>query len=99
MDEGRQADGKFKPGNPGNPNGNPGNAAKHFRALIERNTSDEEFLAGWKAVKEAVASGDMKAATLFFERLLGKPVQAVELSGQDGGALVVTFKKGEGGGA
>ena len=92
-DEDRQTDGRFKPGNKGNPNGNPGNAAKHFRALLERNTSDEEFLAGWKAIKEAVASGDMKAAELFFSRLLGKPVQAVEMSGADGGAVVVTFKK------
>lgn len=84
----RQPDGRFKPGNPGNPNGNPGNKAKHWRALLESATSDEDFIAAWQTVKDAVKGGDMKAATLFFERLLGKPVQAVNVGDSEGGSLV-----------
>jgi hypothetical protein len=92
VEEGRKPNGQFGLGNPGG-GGPKGNRAAHWNKLLHDSTTDEEFIAAWQVVKDAVKNGDIKAAVLFFERMLGKAVQSVELSGSDGGALVVTFKK------
>ena len=85
---GRQADGRFAPGNAANPKGNPGNGkAVHFRALIASSTTDEDFMAVWRAIIDAAKGGDMKAADLFCERLMGKVPQAMEHTGADGAPL------------
>lgn len=82
-------DTRFKPGNPGS-RGNPANAkAQHLRALLIEATTDEEILEVWGAVKAAALDGDMKAADLYLERLLGKVPQALEHTGAEGGAIQV----------
>jgi hypothetical protein len=92
VDEGRKPNGQFGPGNPGG-GGPKGSRNAHWHKLLHDSTTDDEFIAAWQVVKDAVKAGDMKAAVIFFERMLGKAVQSVELTGADGEALVVTFKK------
>ena len=87
----RQADGRFKPGNAGNPNGNPRNRASHWAALSNEATTDEDCRAVWKAVTDAARCGDMKAADIFLERLAGKVPQAMEHSGPEGGGIVIQY--------
>jgi hypothetical protein len=87
---GRQADGRFAAGNVANPKGNPGNGkAVHFRALLANATTDEEFLSVWRAVLDKAKGGDMKAAEIVLDRIAGKVPQAMEVSGEGGGPVLL----------
>jgi hypothetical protein len=93
-ENGQGSNPRFTPGGPGGP-GNPN--AKHARKwseLLKSTTTEEDFLAVWKAVVDAARDGDMKAADLFLERLCGKVPQALEHSGPEGGAIHVLTKWG-----
>ena len=87
-EEPRQPNGRFLPGNPGGPGGPQATTARKWAKLLSDNTTEEDFLAVWGQVVLAAKSGDTKAAILFFERLLGKPVQAVNVGDSEGGSLV-----------
>jgi hypothetical protein len=87
VDAGESADKsnpRFTPGGPAGP-GNPhATRARKWSELLKSSTSEEDFLAVWKAVVDAARGGDMKAADLFLERLCGKVPQAMEHSGPEG---------------
>lgn len=72
----RDARGRFAPGNPGGP-GNPHarQVARLRAALLEAVTPADvrEIIA---VVVEAARGGDLAAAKLLFDRLLGPPVEA-----------------------
>lgn len=90
-ENGQGSNPRFTPGGPGGP-GNPN--AKHARKwseLLKSTTTEEDFLAVWKAVVDAARDGDMKAADLFLERLCGKVPQALEHSGPEGGGIVIQY--------
>mgnify|MGYP001589383905 CR=1 FL=1 len=75
--------GQFKPGQSGNPNGRP-SFRKALEKVLEENGGHVrpalERIAA-KAVKKAI-SGDVRAMEFVADRLDGKPVQAIEVSGQ-----------------
>jgi hypothetical protein len=49
-------------------------------------------------IMEKALSGDMNAAKLIWEYMDGKPTQALEHSGKDGGPLTIVTKVPDGGG-
>ena len=75
--------GQFKPGESGNPDGRPS-----FKAALRRELEANGGLVrpkierlAKKAIKMAL-DGDMRAMEFVADRLDGKPVQAIEVSGQ-----------------
>ena len=75
-DNGRDESGRFTPGNPGGP-GNP-HAAQVGRlrsALLDAVTL-EDMRAVALALVEKAKAGDIAAARVLFDRVLGKPVEA-----------------------
>lgn len=79
-------EGKFKPGQSGNPGGRP--PTKKIRAAI-RHMSE----AALNGLGRGVLAGEQWAVTLWFHYFYGKPVDQVRVSGEDGGALTVVIKK------
>jgi hypothetical protein len=73
MSDGRDVRGRFARGNQGGP-GNPW-AAKtlHFKTLIQNAVTDADMLAVIKALVDAAKGGDIKAAAILIDRLVGKP--------------------------
>lgn len=89
----------FKPGQSGNPGGRPKKKLIDevlAELLGAKNSADAKRIA--KALIRNAASGDSKAAKLIAERTQGKPLQKVEVTGNDGGpvSLVINFKKSNG---
>ena len=77
--DGRDATGRFAAGNriaKGNPS-----AAKmaKLRAKLLECVSEEDFAAVVKAVVDAARAGESWAVREFFDRLLGKPLQAADV--------------------
>jgi hypothetical protein len=93
-DPGRQSNGQFAKGNPGGHGSAASGKARHWRKLLEDATTDEKLLAVWEGICNAAQGGDMKAAQLFMERLLGKAVQSMEITGGDGGPVTVSWTFG-----
>lgn len=88
---GRLPDGRFGLGNPGG-RGNP-NARKMYelrRALVDAATPKVVAGLGRKLAMLGL-QGDVQAAKLYLEYVVGKPPQAVELTGADGEPLGVNF--------
>lgn len=84
---GRLPDGRFGLGNPGG-RGNP-NARKMYelrRALVDAATPKVVAGLGRKLAMLGL-QGDVQAAKLYLEYVVGKPPQAVELTGADGEPL------------
>ena len=79
-------------GQTGNPNGRPKGCTMQarLRDAIERATRDgKDFGDAIAAVLIKLAlAGDVKAIALVYERLDGKPIQPVKLSGDDDGAPI-----------
>jgi hypothetical protein len=75
---GRQADGRFAPGNAGGP-GNPyaRKVAEYRKALFEC-VSIEELGRVVAAIKKKALEGDVAAAKLIFQYVLGKPITPVD---------------------
>ena len=75
---GRQADGRFAPGNPGGP-GNPyaRKVAEYRKALLEC-VSVEELGRVVAAIKKKALEGNVAAAKLIFQYVLGKPITPVD---------------------
>jgi len=71
---GRDNAGKFLPGNSGGP-GNPfASRVGKLRSALISAVTEEDVQAVVKAIVTAAKSGDVAAAKLFFDRVLGKPV-------------------------
>ena len=77
--DGRDATGRFAAGNR-IAKGNPG-AAKmaKLRAKLLECVSEEDFAAVVKAVVDAARAGESWACKEFFDRLLGRPLQAADV--------------------
>ena len=73
---GRDESGRFLPGNPGGP-GNP-HAAQvgRLRSALLGAVTPEDMRAVALALVEKARAGDIAAARVLFDRVLGKPVEA-----------------------
>jgi hypothetical protein len=84
---GRSYDGRFAPGNQIS-QGNLGNKRmKELRRALLDSATPEAVREVGEALQEMARGGDVAAAKVWLDHVIGKPVQAVELSGPDGSAL------------
>lgn len=60
-----------------------------LRAAFHAANTPEDMAEAAKVCKTLALSGDMAAMKLWLEYLLGKPPQAVELTGAEGGPAVI----------
>lgn len=83
----RLANGRFLPGKSGNPGGQPSGMAE-VKALARSHTKEAiQALASIATSKKAPPSARVSAAVALLDRGYGRPAQAVELSGPEGGAI------------
>ncbi len=74
----RNANGRFAKGNPGGP-GNPyARRVAQLRAMIADAVTDEDLLAIVGALVERAKEGDVVAARELFNRLVGRPPEAID---------------------
>lgn len=66
----RNTDGTFQKGTSGNPSGRPASVARRLR-MLDSLTTDEALARVWNAVIEAAVAGDIAAAKLILDRVLG----------------------------
>jgi hypothetical protein len=90
--------GYFAPGNklskPGNGSGNPmSRRMKELRQAVVEATDAEQVQSVMEAMRKAAIDGDVPAARVWLEYILGKPPQAISLeSGDDGEAGVTVIQ-------
>jgi hypothetical protein len=91
MSDGREINGYFAPGNR-IARGNPGNRrmAELRKALLECATP-ERVAAVEKTLYTAAVGGDIAAIRVWLEHMVGRPVQAVEVSTPEGQSLDVAM--------
>lgn len=84
---------QFKPGQSGNPDGRP--KKRLMDEIYEEVLQEHGSLAAAKIVRAIITraiNGDVRAAQLANERTQGKPKQAHEITGKDGGPIqIVSF--------
>lgn len=74
---GRDASGRFAPGNAGGP-GNPhGGKAARFRSILLDAVSDEDMRAVARTLVERAKAGEQWAVRELLDRAIGKPLPAV----------------------
>src|SRR5262249_47427828 len=84
---GRDSKGLFAPGNT-IAKGNVGNARmKELRRALLDCATPEKVKAVEESLHELAVGGDVAAAKVWLDHVVGKPVQAVELAGPDGQTL------------
>jgi hypothetical protein len=91
--DGRDGAGRFAPGNrlaAGNPLAKRMHA--HRKALLDSTTPEDVQRVGRRLFDLAVG-GDVAAAKVWLEYVVGKPPQALELSGPDGEPLGVDWER------
>jgi hypothetical protein len=76
---------------PGNGGGNPINRRmKELRHAVVEATSGEQVSQVMEAMRKAAVGGDVPAARVWLEYILGKPPQAISLeSGDEGGKMLI----------
>ena len=83
----RTLDGRFAPGNAIS-QGNLGNKRmKELRRALLECATEEKVKAVEESLHELAVGGDVAAAKVWLDHVVGKPVQALEVSGPDGQAL------------
>lgn len=80
----------FKPGQSGNPRGRPRKADALATLFDEHFKKEDRIGVIAKAVEQALA-GNKDARDFLFDRTYGKPMQAIEMTGTDGGPLEVEY--------
>jgi hypothetical protein len=86
---GRNLDGRFAPGNVIS-QGNLGNKRmKELRRALLECATEEKVKAVEESLHELAVGGDVAAAKVWLDHVVGKPLQAVEVSGPDGQGLGV----------
>jgi hypothetical protein len=86
-----KANGDFAPGNKAS-RGDPHRAhTAMLRAAFHKANTPEDMAEAAKVCKSLALSGDMAAMKLWLEYLLGKPSQAVEVTGEAGEPLIIRF--------
>jgi hypothetical protein len=84
---GRTLDGRFAPRNAIS-QGNLGNKRmKALRRALLDCATEEKIKAVEKALYDLAIGGDVTAAKVWLDHVIGRPLQAVELSGPDGQAM------------
>jgi len=83
---------KFKPGQSGNPGGRP-KATPITDALRDALSDPAELEKFIGAVIKKAKKGDVKAFQAVSDRLEGKPAQALNLGGADGGPIVFRLER------
>jgi hypothetical protein len=84
---GRDIDGRFAAGNK-HSLGSAGNRRpRELRAALIEAATPEKVKAVEESLHELAVGGDVAAAKVWLDHVVGKPVQAVELAGPDGQAL------------
>jgi hypothetical protein len=90
---GRAAGGRFAPQNrygKGNPNTR---RAHELRAAVLSATTEIDVVEVVAKLKELALGGDVAAAKTYLDHILGRPAQAVEVSGPDGESLGITIEQ------
>jgi hypothetical protein len=86
---GRQVDGRFATGNK-HSLGHAGNRRqRELRAALIEAATPEKVKAVEESLHELAVGGDVAAARVWLDHVVGKPLQAVEVSGPDGQGLGV----------
>lgn len=86
----------FAKGQSGNPGGRPKGVAAMVAALTHDGSEMLEFLVGVMRDKKAAERDRLKAVELLMDRRWGKPQQQVEVSGLEGGPIVIEEQLGDG---
>lgn len=83
---------QFKPGQSGNPGGRPKQTpiADALRVALSDPSELEKFIS---AVLKKAKKGDVKAFQAVSDRIEGKPAQALNLGGADGGPIVFRLER------
>jgi hypothetical protein len=85
---GRNANGTFSKGHRFGKGGNPYHKEQaRLRAVLYERVSDEDFREMVERQVELAKGGDKVAFKILVEHLIGKPIQAVQLSGPEGEKL------------
>jgi len=79
--DGRDEGGRFTKGNPGGPGNRHATMARKYKAEIYRCISPADLAKQAHKVKRIAESGERWAIELCWSYLLGKPAQAVNISG------------------
>jgi hypothetical protein len=82
----------WKPGQSGNPGGRPRGVARRLRILNEL-TSDEALARVWNALLEAAIGGDVAAARVVLDRILGPTANLAEIDGEASDLLSMLIAK------
>jgi hypothetical protein len=81
----RRGDGTFGKGNKFGKGGNPYlKRIKYLKAIVLTSATPEQVRAVIVRLGEQAAEGDVAAAKVYLDHVLGRPAQAIELSGPDG---------------
>lgn len=97
-ESGRKANGQFASGNASG-RGGGGFAVKalHFKSILMEAVTDEDMREIARVLIDGAKAGDKNLLPEFLNRLMGKPAQAIEVSGPEGGPQRITFTfEGEG---
>jgi len=93
MDE-RDEKGRFRKGVSGNPGGRPIDQTKYLKKIDTTMSLKEWREIVQQAIHQA-KRGDAKARAWLGDYLAGKPAQRTEVTGADGGAIVVEWDDSE----
>ena len=93
----RDGNGRFVKGNQaakgssGGPGRPPKKREERYQELLKEAVTYKQFKAIVKMVAGKAEGGDLAAAKLLFEYLLGKPPQHTMLTGADGGNVIIEY--------
>ena len=78
---GRNGNGTFAKGNAGGPGNPQSKAVNKFRSMLIESTTVEEFQAVRNALVKAAKAGQPWAVKEYLDRIIGKPKESVEVTG------------------
>ena len=89
MSKDRDARGRFKPGNKAAKNGGRPSKPREERytEILREAVTFAQFERIVRRIAQKAERGDLPAAKLLFEYIIGKPPQQYQLTGRDGGAI------------
>jgi hypothetical protein len=82
----------WKPGQSGNPGGRPAGVARRLKVLNDL-TTDEVLARVWNSLLEAAVGGDVAAARVVLDRILGPTANLAEIDGEASDLLSLLIAK------